>query len=120
MVRLAFCDWVPVEETPEPNLPVLNTVKVLVPRASMRASTAREEPVPTATKMITADTPISTPSIVSKERNLLDVTPPSAIRTMSRWVIGTHRDRPRREPRACCAPPRRLDGDHRRSVRHEA
>jgi hypothetical protein len=37
MVRLAFCDWVPVEDgTPEPNLPVLNTVNVLVPRASMR------------------------------------------------------------------------------------
>jgi len=84
MVKLAARDWVPVEETPRPNRPVLNTVNVLVPRAAMRCSTARVEPVPTATRMMTAETPMSTPSMVSNERSLLEVTPPRAMRNTSR------------------------------------
>src|ERR1039458_687891 len=120
MVRLAARDWVPGDATPDPNLPVLNTVKVLVPRAAMRCSTARVEPVPTATKMMTAETPMSTPSMVSKERSLLEVTPPSAMRITSRWVIGTLLDQLRHGPHACCVHQTHLDGGRRQSVRHEA
>ena len=41
----------------------------------MFACTCAEEPVPTATRMITAPTPISTPRIVSSERSLFVVAP---------------------------------------------
>ena len=55
---------------PRPKRPRLSTVIVFVPSALIRLCTACEEPVPTASRMITAATPISTPSTVSAERSL--------------------------------------------------
>ena len=61
IVRVACRVWVPLTDAPPPNRPVLITVRVLVPSCSIRLSTACEEPVPNATRMITAATPIRTP-----------------------------------------------------------
>ncbi len=51
-----------------PPLPFGNTIKVLPPSWSMEASTDCCEPVPIATNVMTAATPIAIPRIVSAER----------------------------------------------------
>src|SRR4051812_4163718 len=48
------------------------------------------EPLPTATRMITAATPIVMPRIVSPERSLLAATPASAMRRISGPLIAHH------------------------------
>ena len=48
------------------------TVNTLAPRAAIRSSTAFCAPVPSATIVITAPTPMMIPSMVSTDRNALE------------------------------------------------
>ena len=80
-------DVVEVAAPPPPNGPakpparppaaveVDDTVNVLAPSPLMESATALLEPVPTATRMITAATPIMIPRVVRADRVLLAVTP---------------------------------------------
>ena len=58
-------------------------VSVFVPSELRVLETLALAPVPTATRMITEATPISTPSMVSADRVLLAVTPRQANRATS-------------------------------------
>ncbi len=73
------------------------TVSVLLPRRLIEASTLALEPVPTATRMITAATPMRMPSVVSADRSLFEVTPSTANLALSRSV---HDAPPSVSPRA--------------------
>ena len=94
------------------------TVRVLLPSALIEFWTAALAPVPAATRMITAATPMRMPDIVSTERSLFAATPRAANRTLSRTFtgppppsrrrrIGRRRDPPRRPrcARPASAPP---------------
>ena len=85
-VKTALRDWVPVCEVPPPNPPPLKTVNVLVPKRLIELATAWDEPVPTANNTITAATPMSTPSMVSKDRNLFELMPRKAMRALARTL----------------------------------
>ena len=85
-VMVAARTWVPVVDGPRPNRPRLTMVMVLVPSSLMRFWTAWEDPVPTATKMITAPTPMRMPRTVSADRSLLADNPRRAARTLSGQV----------------------------------
>ena len=69
------------------------TSRTLEPSALMRSWTASLEPLPTATRMITAATPIVMPRIVRPERSLFAATPASAIRRISGPLISSTRPR---------------------------
>ena len=73
---------------PPPELAVI--VSVLLPSELIESWTALLEPVPTATRMMTAATPIRMPSVVSADRVLFAVTPCQANRTR---LLDVH-DRP--------------------------
>ena len=86
----------PPPPRPPPAVEVEDTVNVLLPRLLIEASTAALEPVPTATRMITAATPIRMPSVVRADRSLFEVTPSTANLALSRmfidatiWVVAT-------------------------------
>ena len=71
---------------PAPKPPPEKIVSVFVPRLSIRCWTLTAEPLPTATSMITAATPIMMPSIVSADRSLLAAIPRTAMRMLSRLI----------------------------------
>ena len=85
-VMVAARIWVPAVDGPRPNRPRLTMVMVLVPSSLMRFWTAWEDPVPTATRMITAPTPMRMPRTVRAERSLLADNPRRAARTLSGQV----------------------------------
>ena len=120
--RLAWSGWrsataCPVVAGPRPKRPRLSTVIVFVPSWLILLCTASEEPVPTARRMITAETPISTPSTVSAERSLFALMPCQEIRSVSSRFTRACLRRTRRPLRSCSrrAAERRLTGTLRRS-----
>ena len=68
--------WVPVVDGPRPKRPRLTMVMVLVPSSLMRFCTACEDPVPTATRMITAPTPMRMPEDGQRRAQLVGGQPP--------------------------------------------
>ena len=76
----------PPEPRPKPKPPGW-IVTTFVPRPRSAADTATAEPWPTATRMITAATPIVIPSIVSSERRRFASTPWTAIRSASATLM---------------------------------
>jgi len=69
---------------PPPVVEVDEMVSVLLPSRLIEAATLALDPVPTATRMITAATPMRMPRVVSAERSLFEVTPSTANRELSR------------------------------------
>ncbi len=111
------------EEPPKrapPRIAPDSTSSTLVPRLSIRSSTALEEPLPTAIRMITEATPIVMPRIVRPERSLLATIPPQAMRSVSMPIMAG----PRRGAARCadfrwcvegggsCTPSRRRSSTH--------
>ena len=68
----------PPPPRPPPPPPLGETVRVLLPSWLIESCTLLLDPVPTATRMMTAATPIMMPRVVSAERTLLAVTPRQA------------------------------------------
>ena len=78
--------WNPPEPRPKPFPPgMIETT--FVPRFSICFCTATCDPWPTATRMITAATPMVMPSIVRNERSRFESTPCTAIRNASAAVM---------------------------------
>src|SRR4051794_7609081 len=102
MVRSVVRLIVPVRDRPPaagPKPPWRFTIRVLVPRLWICFWTATEEPLPTATRRITAPTPIRMPSMVSAERRPLPRMARTAIFMLSAVLTPALRGEPRRRHR---------------------
>jgi hypothetical protein len=83
---VSFIDWSKLTP-PMPRCCPGITVSSVVPSELIRSFTADCAPVPSATTAMTAATPITMPSMVSRERSLLARSAPRATRTISPMSI---------------------------------